>query len=165
MPRMPSVPDVRTLSASVALTVVFLAAPPVPAAMYRWVDDTGAIVYSQSPPPDGRATSTVTPPPPPSSSADSERQQFEERVKQADEARKKQQAGQKKEQEAATKDADRKRNCDSARRNLEVIENRPPQSRFQMPNGEFRRFTDEEREAELKKAREVVQKNCPQDER
>jgi hypothetical protein len=29
-----------------------------------------------------------------------------------------------------------------------------------MPNGEFRRFTDEEREAEIKKARDFADKNC-----
>jgi hypothetical protein len=160
MLRMPSLSAARLCSAAAAVGLSVLAAMPAPAAMYRWVDDTGAVVYSQSPPPDGRAASTVTPPPPPSSSADAERQQFEGRVKQADEARKKQQEGLKKQQEASAKDADRKRNCDAARQNLELILNRPPQTRFQMPNGEFRRFTDEEREAEIKKARDFADKNC-----
>jgi hypothetical protein len=160
MLRMPSLSAARLWSAAAAVGLGVLATMPAPAAMYRWVDDTGAVVYSQSPPPDGRAASTVTPPPPPSSSADAERQQFEGRVKQADEARKKQQEGLKKQQEASAKDADRKRNCDAARQNLELILNRPPQTRFQMPNGEFRRFTDEEREAEIKKARDFADKNC-----
>ena len=124
------------------------------------LDDTGAVVYSQSPPPDGRSASKVAPPPPPSSSADAERQQLGDRLEQADEARKKQQEGQKTRQEAAAKEADRKRNCDAARQNLELIQNRPPQTRFQMPNGEYRRFTDEERTAEIAKAREFVEKNC-----
>lgn len=160
MPRMPSLPAAPPRRALLALTVALLAAGPVSAAMYRWVDDSGAVVYSQSPPPDGRTASTVAPPPPPSSSADTERQQLEGRLKQADEARKKEQEGRKTQQDAATKDADRRRNCEAARQNLELIQNRPPQTRFQMPNGEYRRFTDEEREAELQKAREFVEKNC-----
>jgi type IV secretory pathway VirB10-like protein len=153
-------PAARHSLAVAVLGLPLVCAAPASATMYRWVDDTGAVVYSQSPPPDGRAASAVAPPPPPSSSADAERQQLEGQLKQADEARKKQQEGQKAQQETAAKDADRKRNCDAARQNLELIQNRPPQTRFQMPNGEYRRFTDEEREAELKKAREFVDKNC-----
>jgi hypothetical protein len=160
MPRMPNTSAARCRATVAALTAALLAATPAGAAMYRWVDDSGAVVYSQSPPPDGRAASTVAPPPPPSSSADAERQQLDGRAKQADEARKKLQEDQKKQQETAAKDADRKRNCDAARQNLELILNRPPQTRFQMPDGEYRRFTDEEREAEIKKAREFVEKNC-----
>ena len=160
MPRMSILPAARHSLAVAVLGLPLVCAAPASATMYRWVDDTGAVVYSQSPPPDGRAASAVAPPPPPSSSADAERQQLEGRLKQADEARKKQQEGQKVQQETAAKDADRKRNCDAARQNLELIQNRPPQTRFQMPNGEYRRFTDEEREAELKKAREFVDKNC-----
>jgi type IV secretory pathway VirB10-like protein len=153
-------PAARHSLAVAVLGLPLVCAAPASATMYRWVDDTGAVVYSQSPPRDGRAASAVAPPPPPSSSADAERQQLEGQLKQADEARKKQQEGQKAQQETAAKDADRKRNCDAARQNLELIQNRPPQTRFQMPNGEYRRFTDEEREAELKKAREFVDKNC-----
>ena len=160
MPRMSILPAARHSLAVAMVGLPLVCAAPASATMYRWVDDTGAVVYSQSPPPDGRAASAVAPPPPPSSSADAERQQLEGRLKQADEARKKQQEGQKTQQETAAKDADRKRNCDAARQNLELIQNRPPQTRFQMPNGEYRRFTDEEREAELKKAREFVDKNC-----
>lgn len=160
MPGMPSASPALRRAALAALGVAALAAMPVAATMYRWVDDTGAVVYSQSPPPDGRAASAVAPPPPPSSSADAERQQLEGRLKQADEVRKKEQEGRKGQQEAAAKEADRKRNCDAARHNLELIQNRPPQTRFQMPNGEYRRFTDEERAAEVAKARELIDKNC-----
>lgn len=160
MPGMPSSTIARLCPAVAVMTLAVLAAGPALAAMYRWVDDTGAVVYSQSPPPDGRAATAVAPPPPPSSSADAERQQLDNRTKQADEARKKTQEGLKKQQEASAKDADRKRNCDAARQNLELILNRPPQTRFQMPNGEYRRFTDEEREAEIRKARDFVDKNC-----
>jgi len=160
MSSMLSASTARRLSTTAALVVALSAVAPLSAGMYRWVDDSGAVVYSQAPPPDGREARSVAPPPPPSSSADAERQQLEGRLKQADEARKKQQEAEKKQQEPSAKDTDRRRNCEAARQNLELIQNRPPQTRFQMPNGEYRRFTDEEREAELKKAREFVDKNC-----
>lgn len=160
MQRMPRTSSNRLRSIAATLSLAVLASMPATGAMYRWVDDSGAVVYSQSPPPDGRGASTVAPPPPPSSSADAERQQLEDRLKQAAEERQKQQEDVKKQQEAATADANRKRNCDAARHNLDLILNRPPQTRFQMPNGEYRRFSDEERDAEIKKARDVVDKNC-----
>lgn len=150
-------PAARAIAALIAGLALSASAA---AEMYRWVDDSGTVVYSQTPPPDDRATSRVARPPPPSSSAEAERTQLQNELKQADEARKKQAEAQKNQQESAAKDADRKRNCDAARQNLDLILNRPPQTRFQMPNGEYRRFTDEEREAEIRKAREFVDKNC-----
>ena len=160
MPSMQTTLTTPRLGAIAALMTTLVLSPVATAKMYRWVDDSGTVVYSETPPPDGRATSTVAPPPPPSSSAEAEREHLESVLKQADEARKKQQDEQEKQQQAAAKDADRKRSCDSARENLELVRNRPPQTRYQMPNGEFRRFTDEEREAELKKIREFIDKNC-----
>ena len=160
MPPMRTRPHAPRTRAIAALVAGLVLSPAAVSEMYRWVDDSGTVVYSQTPPPDGRATSTVAPPPPPSSSAEAERTQLQNELKQADEARKKQSEDQKKQQEAAVKGADRKRNCDAARQNLDLILNRPPQTRFQMPNGEYRRFTDEEREAEISKAREFVDKNC-----
>ncbi len=143
-----------------ALIAGLLLSTAAAATMYRWVDDSGTVVYSQTPPPDGRAASAVAPPPPPSSSAEAERTQLQNELNQADEARKKQSEEQKKQQDSTAKNADRQRNCDAARQNLDLILNRPPQTRFQMPSGEYRRFTDEEREAEIKKARDYVDKNC-----
>jgi hypothetical protein len=159
MPRMSSVSPAHRCFALATLTFALLAAPPAPAAMYRWVDDTGAVVYSQSPPPDGRAASTVTPAAPPPSSAEAPRPPPRGPARNAADSNKSQ-ASERQQQGSAAKEADRKRNCAAARQNLELIQNRPPQTRFQMPNGEYRRFTDEEREAEIKKARDFVDKNC-----
>lgn len=160
MPRMRTLPNNPSARAVAALLAGLVLSAPAMAEMYRWVDDSGTVVYSQTLPPDGRATSTVAPPPPPSSSAGAEQQQLQAELKQAGAALKKQAEEERKQQDAAAKNAERKRNCDAARQNLDLILNRPPQTRFQMPNGEYRRFTDEEREAEIKKAREFVDKNC-----
>jgi hypothetical protein len=160
MPAMFKVFAARPLRALAVSFATLLLSASAGAGVYRWVDDSGSVVYSQTPPPDGRPSTAVAPPAVPSSSAEAEQQQLKDRLKQADEARSQQQEAQKKQAEADTKDAERKRNCDAARQNLELIQNRPPQTRFRMPDGEYRRFTDEEREAELKRAREYVEKNC-----
>jgi hypothetical protein len=143
-----------------ALICALLASPVILAGMYRWVDETGAVVYSQSPPPDGRMATEVRPPPPPPEEPGAARQRLDEQIKAADEARKSELEQRKKDSEARSRDAEKRKNCDAARKNLELIENRPPQSRFQTPDGEVRRYTDEDRAAELKKLREYLEKNC-----
>jgi len=149
-------PGARAFTIAIAL----LASSAALGTMYRWVDEGGSVVYSQSPPPDGRDATAVRPPPSPPEPPEAARQRLDERLKAADEARKSQSEQQKKDAEARSRDAEKRRNCDAARRNLELIENRPPQSRFQTPDGEVRRYTDEDRAAELKKLREYLEKNC-----
>ena len=159
MPRMRSPSAARLWSAAAAASLAILAAAPAPGATYRWVDDSGAVVYSQSPPPDGRTVTTVAPPAAPRSAAEGPRPPAGGQPRNTGTPPKPQADG-RPQPEAAAKEADRKRNCAAARQNLELIQNRPPQTRFQMPNGEYRRFTDEEREAEIRKARDFVEKNC-----
>jgi hypothetical protein len=140
--------------------LVLLAATPALAATYRWVDESGSVVYSQSPPPDGRSATAVPPPPPPPEDPGAARQRLDERLKAADDARKAQADQRQKDAEAKARESDKRKNCDAARSNLEVIQNRPPQSRFQGPDGEVRRYTEEDRAAELKKLRDYLDKNC-----
>jgi hypothetical protein len=153
-------PSTPPVSRAIALAIALLASSTALGAMYRWVDESGSVIYSQSPPPDGRDATAVRPPPPPPEPPEAARQRLDERLKAADEARKSQAEQQKKEAETRSRDADKRKNCDAARRNLELIENRPPQSRFQTPDGDVRRYTDEDRAAELKKLREFLEKNC-----
>jgi len=64
---------------------------------------------------------------------------------------------------AAKKKAEAKHNkqqCDNARENLELINNRPPQTLYSTGSGEYKRFTPEERTQELKKFNDAVEKYC-----
>ncbi len=127
---------------------------------YRWVDDQGNTVYSQQPPPDDRKVEVMAPPPPPAESPDEARQKLEGQIQQLDETEKKR--GMEK-QAAAKKQADanyRKQQCTNARMNLEAINNRPPQTLFQTGDEEYRRFTPDQRAAQIKQANETIRKYC-----
>lgn len=55
------------LLACMALTL--LLAAPAQAAMYKWVDKDGSVVYSEMPPSDASKAQTIAPPPPPPAEA------------------------------------------------------------------------------------------------
>ncbi len=50
----------------VAVAVAVLAAAPVAAAVYKWTDASGRVVYSDQPPPGNAKVETLNAPPPPS---------------------------------------------------------------------------------------------------
>lgn len=150
-----------TLSrAAAAIALAQFCAPAALAGMYRWVDESGSVVYSQSPPPDGRAATAVRPPPPPPEEPEAARQRLDERLKAADDTRKAQAEQRQKDAEGKSREAEKRKNCDAARKNLDTIQSLPPQSRFQTPDGQVRRYADEDRAAELKKLRDYLDKNC-----
>ena len=127
---------------------------------YRWVDDQGNTVYSQLPPPDDRTVKNITPPPPPAESPEEAQKKLDGEINQLNEAGKKRAV---EKQYAAKKQADVKYNrqqCDNARMNLEAISNRPPQTLFQTGDEDYRRFTPDQRAAQIKQANETIKKYC-----
>ena len=127
---------------------------------YRWVDDEGNTVYSQLPPPDGRNMKAIAPPPPPAESHEEAREKLDQQIKQLNEAGEKRL---KDKEAAAKKQADAQHNkqqCTNARSNLEAINNRPPQTLFQTGDDEYKRFTPEQRAAQIKQANEIIKKHC-----
>ncbi len=127
---------------------------------YRWVDDQGNTVYSQQPPPDDRKIEVMTAPPPPAESPEQAQEKLDGQIQQLDEAEKKR--GMEK-QAAAKNRADAKfskQQCSNAHMNLEAINNRPPQTLFETGDGEYRRFTPDQRAAQIKQANETIKKHC-----
>lgn len=127
---------------------------------YRWVDNQGNTVYSQQPPPDDRETKIMTPPPPPAESPVEAQEKLDGQIQQLDEAEKKR--GMEKEA-AAKRRADAKHNqqqCNTARMNLEAINNRPPQTLFQTGDGEYKRFTPDQRAEQIRQANETIKRYC-----
>ena len=131
------------------------------AQVYRWIDDQGQVVFSQSPPQGGRdATSVTLPPDPPAESREQAREQLDEQIKQLDEAEGKRKLQQ---EAAAKKQADKnyaRQQCANARENLEIINNRPPQTLFQRTDGSYMRLTAEERAEQIRQATDIVNKYC-----
>ncbi len=136
-----------------------LLALPAAAEIYRWVDENGTVVYSQTPPPDGRRTTTVAPPPPPAEDPAVARKRLEEqirRLEQSAEARRKAEAKKAKTREEAAR---REARCRQARRNLEILNTRPPNTLYRVGD-EYRRFTMEELEARRRQLEAAIEEHC-----
>lgn len=132
------------------------------AEMYRWTDSDGNVVYSQSPPPDGASSTIIAPPAaPPAGESEKARQRLQTQTENAeaqDEARltANEEAKQKRATTAAMKEQ-----CEVARKNLEMILSRPPNTLYSIDGGkDYKRFTPEERDAKVKTYQDAIRKNC-----
>jgi hypothetical protein len=123
------------------------------ARMYRWVDDSGMTVYSQSPPPSGEATeikvntSTAAPPPTPST---------EGQVKEAA-APEKPTGPTKAEIEESNKI--KAENCKAATNNLTLYENLGNKL-VKTPDGLYKRLTEEERQQKIQESKKGIEEYC-----
>jgi len=149
----------KVLAVISLLSISFFSAS-VTAKVYCWEDDQGATVCSDKLPADARDVKTMAPPPPPAESPEQARKKLDQQIQNLNET------SEKKLEEkdaAAKKKAEAKHNkqqCDNARENLELINNRPPQTLYSTGSGEYKRFTPEERTQELKKFNDAVEKYC-----
>jgi hypothetical protein len=150
----------RRLAAALLGAALCAAAGTAPAATYRWVDDSGEVVYSQFPPPPGREARVIGAPPPPAETPEQANRRLMEALQQSEDRREDEDLANKdvaKEQAAA---ADAVRRCQAARDNLKNLEEGPGNRRYRDASGEYRRMDDETWEAEKTKARQVIEKYC-----
>lgn len=140
--------------------LLLLLSLPVMAAMYKYVDADGQVVYSQFPPPGEVETDVVQPPPPPPSSAAASRKQLIDSL--VENAEKRQEAAKTDAQpEKAARDADevRKQNCLAARKNLENLTANDQRRLVNEKGNEI--SLDETRRARLvRQAQQRIQKEC-----
>ena len=130
------------------------------AGMYRWVDENGVTVYSQTPPPEKPSVRIAPPPPPPAQpagAADSEgleqkMQKFQDR-----QDLKKENAERQAETERIAQR--REQECQAARNNLGILEGHP-RKLIGTPDGQYHRLTDEERQAQIDKAKGLIEEYC-----
>ncbi len=133
---------------------------PASARTYRWVDENGVTIYSQSRPPSGTdATVIKTPPPAPASEPNETMKKLKTRLNAIEESKKKENETKEKEDKAAKNAEIRKQNCEAAKKNLEALEQHA-RVRMKMDDGEYKQLTDEERTAQIEKAKEAIKKNC-----
>lgn len=125
---------------------------------YRWVDENGVTVYSQSPPPEGEAT-VIKPPPPPATTPDEAWKELNQKRLKLEDAREDRQLERESTQQEAEKDEIRRKNCETARETLARLEGHPPRL-VRTTSGEYKPINDEERQAMLEDARAKVQKYC-----
>jgi isopropylmalate/homocitrate/citramalate synthase len=129
----------------------------VSAETYRWVNEEGVVTYSQSPPPDVKAETVEIKSNPPSSAGSSKKRLEELRQGLADrkEDRELKKAQKKEQQEIA---AENKKNCATARKNLEQLT--ALANRLYKTGDNYVRLTEEERQQKMKEAREQIKEYC-----
>ncbi len=144
--------------ASLILIAAVLACSSVAAKTYRWVDENGVTVYSQSPPPSGAATE-IKPPPPPAISPEEAWRKLDAQKQKLEDLREDRELEKKAASEKKA-EADRlKNNCEAAKRNLAGYIARP-HARQKGADGEYRYITEEARQERMKQAKEQIKENC-----
>jgi hypothetical protein len=143
-----------------ALLALLLGLPlTVPAQPYRYVDENGVTVYSQSPPPAAPAARVDIAPSPPAADTAAALQRLQQQIEQDFDAR----GDEARAAEAAATDADaaakRAEGCAAARRNLQTLENLGARM-LRMPDGSVRRPGDEERSEMMDEARTQITDLC-----
>ena len=141
----------------VALTLAFTL-PTAHAGIYQWVDEEGGVHYGERPPPKGeyRKIKSGNQQPSNAQSSNERLNRLLEQQKASEESRKQ------RNEEAQTKSSNekiRQQNCDTARKNLALLESisRP---RIKNADGSVTRLTEEQRQAQLTETKEKVKEFC-----
>jgi len=131
------------------------------AGMYRWTDDQGNVVYSQTPPPDNRPVKPIAPPPPPAAAPQEAREKVQKLQQQLDNIAAERKEKQQEQEQAEQERKARAEKCTAAKKALQTIKERPSSTLWRLPDGSYQRFTVEERETQIGALNKSIQKNCP----
>jgi hypothetical protein len=132
------------------------------AGMYRWVDENGVTVYSQTAPPSGEAIPIRKQPGPSAEETAKARERLRGQVEQSFDAKEDAKQAQEKEADQAgqAKESQHKKdNCQAARQNLQALENLGARM-VRMPNGEYTRLPEDEVVKRKEEARAQVKEYC-----
>jgi hypothetical protein len=127
--------------------------------MYRWVDEHGQTVYSQSPPPEGNAVRIKPRRGPSADEAKAAQERLQRQIESdfdARDERKRAVEERAKKNEAAKQRAEY---CAAARKNLETLQDLGPRM-VRMPDGEYKRLSENEVAAEIRKTEDEIAKHC-----
>lgn len=141
------------------LALVFATA--VQADAYKWIDDDGEVIYSQTPPVD-KPYEKMDTPPPPSMNPDKAKQEIELLIEQqqaTDKARAEKQQAQ---QQAQQVEAIVEENCRVAQYNLQQYQDNPGR-RVMDPQGNVTRPTEVERQEKISTLKQQVKQFCEQE--
>lgn len=130
----------------------------VSAAIYKWTDSDGHVHYSQSPPPDGRPAEEIKPPPDPTDTS-SALKDLKAQEQKLDQLRKERLKQRKDKASAEKKAAALKARCDDAHNRLERLQTTVRVFKTDA-QGNRVRVPEEERQADLEKARKDIAKYC-----
>lgn len=148
--------QIKTASLLLSVFITFTAVFQVQAAVYKWVDKDGMTHYTQEPPPPGIQGKTMAPPPKVNSDAATQRLKQEEKTLQQYQNQRQKQS--KEEQAQEQKKQALEQACSQARLRLKSLQR--PRVNYVDKDGTRRRATEEERQRDLQKARDYIDKNC-----
>lgn len=149
-----------TLRWAIALLVSWsLMISPVSAKTYRWTDDSGNTVYSQTPPPDGRSRETVKAPPPPAESPEAAQKKLQEQIDQLKGQREARQESKQKSEQAKQEAAALARDCETARNNLQTLR-QGTRRLYRSHDGSVSRLSEEEKNTRIREAEAFIQEKC-----
>lgn len=131
-------------------------AQPVAAEMYKWVDESGNVHYTQERPPAGIKGETIKPPPPVDSEA--ARKQLESRQELLQESGEARSKSAEESRLAAEDRAFKAENCRRARASVSAYS--VPNALVMQPDGSRSRFSEDERRKGLADAEARVQEFC-----
>jgi hypothetical protein len=126
--------------------------------IYKWIDDTGEIHYTQMPP-SNREYEVMNRAAAPADDPEKIRSDLKEQVESMDK--------QQEEKAEEVKDAEqwakiqklRRKNCEIAKKNLANL-HQGGQKAFMTPDGEVVRLTDDERQRRIDEANKQIKENC-----
>jgi hypothetical protein len=127
-------------------------------AIYKWVDDNGAVHYTQLPP-QNRAYETLKQASAPADDPAKVRSGLKEQVDAMDKAQQERQEEAKDAEQWSNIQKRRRENCEIAKKNLANL-HQGGNKAFMTPDGEVIRLSDEERQRRIDEANKQIKENC-----
>lgn len=140
----------------VIIIISFLFITNVHAVMYKWVDEEGNTHYSQTPPNTDVEVETIKPPPKVDTEAASK--VLEEQNKKATDLRDKRLAEAEEQKKVEQEKDEKEKQCQQAKARLASYQR--PRVNQENSDGTIRTLSEEERQAEIKKSKDYIDKVC-----
>jgi hypothetical protein len=151
---------VRKLMFPLALASILVPAmTPVQAQVYKWIDSTGQVQYTQMPPPEGVESVRIESEPPLAQEPSATITSPQERLQASEEQKKKQAEASTDKELQAEIERISKQNCSTARNNLEQL-NRSGQIRYRTADGEVLHLSEEQRQQRIEEAQGQIKEFC-----
>jgi hypothetical protein len=127
--------------------------------IYKWVDQNGAVQYTQLPPPAGIEVLEVRSAPPPADDPAAERARLQQETEALDERMEERKEAAAKAEQRAKNRKIRQENCAIARKNLTEL-NQGGIKRYRLPDGSVLRLTEEDRQKRIADTQAEIAENC-----
>lgn len=132
---------------------------PSSARVYRWVDENGVTVYSQTPPPSGDWDGVKTQPAPTAADHEAARERLKTQIEESFDTEQDKKQAAEEQAKKAEKEAKRAESCKAARQNLETLQNLGTRM-VRTPDGRYLRLSEEEVAAKIDEAQRQIEEYC-----